>query len=622
MTDEAFEALVSRLEQEARRSPTRYQWKVVGLALLGNAYLASIVLVLVGMVLAVIASIAVLKAMAIKLVLVLGVVVALVLKSLWVRLEPPRGTPLSRQDSPEFFASIDRLRRAMRAPRFHRVLLTDEFNASVMQMPRLGALGWSHNYLLVGLPLLKAMKVQQFEAVVAHELAHLAHGHGRLANWVYSQRQRWSRLMGEMDQRKSRASWLFAPFLKRFAPYFNAYSFPLARANEYMADAAAARVTSSSAIADALTSVAVVGSYLSERYWRDIVRHADEQPMPAFAPHAAMGATLVQDLDPGTIKSYMERALAARTGTADTHPSLHDRLLSLGDKARLHLPKEGHAADRLLGRALPELTQAFDLRWRESIATAWNERFNAVKAGRDCLADLDRRVNEGEELTRREAFERAQLTGDIAHDNDAAIDQLRVLVATDDDDVTACYALAARLMARNDDEGLQHMEQAILLDEFAIPHALEQMRDYHHRHGREAPARACHERLVQRLEIEGRAHQERSRFLPTDTLEEHDLPAEAVQSLRQQLEGIEGLRCAYIARKRVEHLPHRHCYVLAFKLGPWWKGRVGHRQRLDAALEAIQARLSLPGETILLCIDGEFARLRGALKQLSNARLR
>ncbi len=624
MTDEAFEALVSRLEREARRAPVRYQWKVVGLAVLGNAYLAAVVITLLAALVAAAASVAMFEALAVKFAVLLVVALVPLLRSLWVRLESPSGVPLSRHDSPALFASIDRLRRSMRAPRFHRVLLTDEFNASVMQIPRLGLLGWSRNYLLVGLPLLKAMKVDQFEAVVAHELGHLAHGHGRIANWVYSQRRRWTKLMAALEQRGIGARWLFKPFLARFAPYFNAYSFPLARANEYLADAAAARVTSKAAIADALTSVAVVGSFLSERYWRDIVRHADHQPMPSFAPHAAMGSTLVRELDPRSIKDYLLRALAGRTGTADTHPALHDRLLALGDKARLRLPREGQGADRLLGAALPELTATFDRRWQESIAAAWTERFAAVRAGRECLAELDRRAAAGEPLDRHEAFERAQLTADIRCDEAEAMAQLRALVDADPHDVTAFFALGTRLLAHDDPEGLVFMEHAMALDEFAIVHALEQVRDFHHRHGNDEAARDSQAQLVERARLEGLAHAERNGFGPDgDTLDEHDLSPDAIDELRRQMAAVEGVRTAYVARKRVVHLPHRPCYVLAFTIRPWWLAwRPDHARRVDETLHRIQTSLELPGDTILLCMEGRYGRLRRRLRELSNTKLR
>jgi hypothetical protein len=38
-----------------------------------------------------------------------------------------------------------------------RVGQIDDFNAAVVQAPRLGLFGWYRNYLLIGLPLAKAL---------------------------------------------------------------------------------------------------------------------------------------------------------------------------------------------------------------------------------------------------------------------------------------------------------------------------------------------------------------------------------------------------------------------------------------------------------------------------------
>src|SRR5262249_21700409 len=137
-----------------------------------------------------------------------------------------------------------------------------DFNAAVVQAPRLGLFGWYRNYLLIGLPLVKALTVEQFKAVLAHEFGHLSKGHGGMSNWIYRQRLRWSRLIAALEAAESWGVFLFRPFLRWYAPYFNAYSYPLARANEFEADATSARLASRQAAAEALTAVNVVGSYL------------------------------------------------------------------------------------------------------------------------------------------------------------------------------------------------------------------------------------------------------------------------------------------------------------------------------------------------------------------------
>jgi hypothetical protein len=49
------------------------------------------------------------------------------------------------------------MRRQMKGPRFHRVLVVDEVNAAVVQRPAFGLVGWPRNHLLLGLPLLEAL---------------------------------------------------------------------------------------------------------------------------------------------------------------------------------------------------------------------------------------------------------------------------------------------------------------------------------------------------------------------------------------------------------------------------------------------------------------------------------
>lgn len=72
MTHDQFNALVSRLENDARSNPGGYQFKVLLLAFLGNAYLGAILLLIVALWIVLLASLVVLKALAIKMVIVVG----------------------------------------------------------------------------------------------------------------------------------------------------------------------------------------------------------------------------------------------------------------------------------------------------------------------------------------------------------------------------------------------------------------------------------------------------------------------------------------------------------------------------------------------------------------------
>jgi len=619
MTDEKFSALVDRLEAQALRHPAGYKSKVLLLAGLGNLYLAAVLFLVLALLAALAASMLVLKALAVKLILVIGVFLWVVLKALWIRIPPPEGTGLRREEAPELFAIVDDFARRLRAPRFHHVLVTDEFNAGVVQAPRLGPFGWYRNYLLLGLPFMKALSVEQFKAVLAHEYGHLARGHGRLSNWIYRQRLRWWRLMEALDAQESRGRFLFRPFLRWYAPYFNAFSFPLARANEYEADAASVRLTSPRSAAQALTSVNVIGSYLSERYWPHVHRHADEVPQPTgFAPYSAMGGGLGSAIDEASARDWLDNALARKTGIDDTHPSLSDRLKAIDAQPSLAPPAAGEAADRLLGSALAPITEAFDQRWRESIQPSWEERHQEVQEGRRRLAELDQAAS-ATELPLAQAYERARLTESIGGEADRALEQFRALETRAPEDPTVAYSLGARLLERGDVSGVALVERAMALDEDAIVSGSKALRDYHWRLGREDEAREWHEKALARAELEQGARQERDEVRLKDKFDRHELPAEALAVLRAALRAVPGLRRAYFVRKRVKHLPERTCFVLGFTVSPpFW---LHSKKRAAQVQQAILQSVRFPGETLVINVEGENYRFGRKFRWMRGSRI-
>jgi Zn-dependent protease with chaperone function len=341
MTNEAFEALVRRLEPAARANPGLYRLRVASFAALGYLYLvATAVLLIAILVLGVIAVVR-LQAAALKFLIIYVPFVFLVLRAMWVDIHPPKGIAITARSAPQLFERIERLRKALGAPRFHRVVIDDHFNAAVVQVPLLGLFGWHRNYLVIGLPLMKALTPAQLDAVVAHELGHLAGGHARFSNWLYRLRLAWGQLFGELQRTRSRGAFLFRGFFDWYVPRFEAYSFPLARENEYAADAASARLATAPAAAQALTAVSVGGSYLAERYWPAVFARASFEPQPPLAPYADLGPALAIEIAGAHGQRWLADALARTTGFDNTHPCLADRLRALGEAPAIAPPAAG-----------------------------------------------------------------------------------------------------------------------------------------------------------------------------------------------------------------------------------------------------------------------------------------
>lgn len=612
MQQPEFEALVQRMVQFAQRSPRAYRWRIYALAAFGFATLLLLVFALLALLVlsALLARHA--AGVAIKLILVLGALLLVVLRALWVRMPPPEGEQLNRTQAPALFELLDRLRARLNTPAVHRVLIVDDFNAAVTQIPRLGLFGWHRNYLLLGLPLLRSLSVQQLEAVLAHELGHLSRGHARLGNWIYRLRSTWMRLEQALAQKPHWGSGAIRGYLHWYAPYFNACSFPLARQNEFEADATSAQLTSPEIAAQALTNINVLGHYLHERFWPAIQAGAQHTPQPAFGPFSAYRVPGLQEAAPVDTTRWLELALARPTTFDDTHPCLKERLQALGAEAQLALPAAGTAADQLLGALSESLAGRFDERWKVRIEPSWKQAYERAQKGRARLMQL-REQGTAAPLATSDTLELARLEEELGTGKERALELRRDLVERDPQSAPARFALARQLLLNSDESGVALMEAVIDSEPDAILPGSQLLHQYWARRGHPGQAQRWQQRASERAQSIDQAKHERNAIEPGDVWLLHGLDESALQALVESLRQIEGLRSAYLVRKRVTHAPDRPLYVLGTRL----KAGVAR----SVVLEQLRSQGKFPGETLLVDMSAPSPRLGRELRALEGARI-
>ena len=619
MNDAQFEALVTRLEPFARSNPSGYRLRVTGIALLGDLYLWSMLLLLVGSIGACIWFITTLKLFGLKLIIFLVPIAWILIRALWVVIPAPEGLRITRSEAPELFALIDEVQKCVGAPPFHEVIIDADFNAAVMQTPRLGVFGWFRNYLIIGLPLLKTLTPEQFKAVLSHEYGHLAGGHAKLSNWIYRQRQRWTRLLQSLEARDGEGSALFMGFLKRYAPYLNAYSFPLARANEYDADAVAVRVTTVAAMAQALSAVKVGSAYLSETFWPGVYRGVHQTPVPEAAPYLRFSEQLHADKASMPRDRWLGQAMRTKTSIEDTHPSLADRLEAIGGVADLNLPAPGCAADQLLGAALVPVTERLDREWSEQVADHWRSQFDNAHQDRETLSILNAKHVAGESLEFEQNFQRALLLDSAGNDKTASVALLRELHAQKPEAANVTFALATRLLQQDDVAGLSMLEQLIELNiENAVPCG-QAMHDFYLHHDRQEEADGLVKRINALVDELRAAEEERSNVKLTDRLVPHGLDAKDAESLRQQIEKISGIDSVYLVQKQCQHQPERLFYVVGFSIKDSWKW--GRKERISAVMSPMRNEVEYPGETLIVPFDSDNKAFLQQMKGVEGARL-
>lgn len=575
-----FEQLIHRLEAVARRNPSGYRARVAAVALLGFVILAAVL----GMALLVVAALAGVVLLLFKgggaialVALKLGKVLILLALPLWMllktsfqmllaRFPAPQGLEITRDDAPHLFERLDDMQKRMNGPAFHHVLLVNQLNASVVQHPRLGLFGWNRHYLILGLPLLQTLSDDEALAVVAHEYGHLAGNHGRFGAFIYRLRGAWGQMQSIAEGWDDWGSRLIARLFGWYAPYFNAYSFVMARADEYQADRSSAELVGAPAAARALQRVGIAARFEAQDFWPGIDRLARDRSEPPEALSSEWRRAL-GTLDEARARRYRDDALQDTTGYSDTHPCLNDRLRALDESPAAALPPVATtAAERWLGDALPRLAGTLDARWTDDVRSRWRERNDYLTERLQQLQAL--RAREGTRSTEDE-WALLQLVAELEPEQDRR-PALAALLARAPDHLAARFALGELKLAHDDADGIADIEAVMEADADAILAGCEAI--WHWLHTRD-PARAAlyRERWERRQAHLADVQQEVNRLDPKAELLPHDLSPEAeaavVAALRPHAAR---LARVFLLRRPVASDPRARVYVLAFDMTRRW----------------------------------------------------
>jgi Zn-dependent protease with chaperone function len=624
MEIEEFDALVARLEAYAASHAAAYKARVALLAILGYFYVVAVVLVAV-LVIAGLVALALssrLFLLAGKLALPAAALAWVSFRALWssvrLRFPAPKGRELHAAEAPALFGAVEEIRRGMKAPPVHHILLTMEFNASVVQVPRLGILGWNENFLLLGLPLMQTLSPDQLKAVLAHELGHLSGAHSRFEGWVYRVRATWQHLGESLANASGSGSFVFNRFLNWYAPYFSAYSFVLARAHEYRADAHAGELFGPRCAVDALIRLEVAGAYFDEVIWPEIAGRAASAEEPPSDIYADIQRALLAGIEPERVERVLERSLARRTDSGDSHPSLADRIAALGVEARPPEAVRESAAEALLGRAYPRLVDEMSRAWREAVESEWRARHRSFQQAREGLEALGAKAAAGA-LAGEELLKYACWTEELKG-SEAALPFYQAALRENPEEPGLSFAVGRILLSRGDAGGIDSVEAAMRKDLDYLMPGCEIVYGFLKERGRDDEARPYYKRAAEYARTLELAAAERSTLPFADVYLDHGLAGSQVAAMRGQLARHPEVAEAYLVRKRVEYLRNRPLFVLCISVRrPWY------RYSSPGTDEPITARIAggmeFPGETLVIPLSGDNAKMKRFLKKVPGSRI-
>lgn len=590
-----FEHLVEKAEREVSANTGLYKFKLALLAALGYAvilFVLTLLVVLLGGTLyaAFFSSALFILLVKKKIIIVLAVAIWFLFRSIFVRLSEPEGMPLSRQDYPKLWTEIDDLRRKLKALPIHNVVLVPQMNAAVAQTPRLGLIGPHKNTLVLGLELLMSLTPAQTRAVIAHEFGHLSGSHGRFGNWIYRKRIAWARIGAALED-GGLGTGPMKNFMSWYIPRLSGYSFALARQQEYEADAVSAALSSKEDAASALVLVRIRDAIGVETFWKPLLERAITDPEPEPRTFTKFYEHLKTHQPPrALVEQKLADAMRDRTGTADTHPSLTDRLNALSSWPHVTLDNV-MAAEAWLGESLPGILDHFDKVWLDGNGDGWRQRHENATAALAQLEELRLKPPAGR--TQMESWQIAALTEQFLPGVDS-VPLYQDYATAYPNDADAAFVMGRILLHdRNDSQGIPYLEAAAErahLRELAAGILAAHFRAA----GNDRAAEQWLRRAEQAHDVNNEARAERDSISAADTFAaptaDPDLMSMVTAAIRStsiaaKIKGI------VIASKAVRHFPDEPVHVVLLEAGIFTRGKA---ELSHVIARELSDRLSLP----------------------------
>jgi Zn-dependent protease with chaperone function len=454
--DRRFRSLVERLTREAAERPDAYRRRVILAATLGYLFITLVFMMLLAVIASAIAGLVYARAGAaleLKIAFVCALIAYALLRSMFIPHSKPDGIEVSRDRVPALFDMVEGVRRDVNGPAIHAVYITDEMNASLGQPPRFWMFG-TRNILSLGLPLMQTLNQDELKSVIAHELGHSLGGHGRWASFVYRVRVRWLQLAERLPT--GMVAGLLRRFFKWYGPWFNAYSFVLARTQEFEADRIAARTVSPAVAGSALIRIELAALRFGD-YWGKVWAEARTATEPSRMPYAALLERTDSSIE--TDQRRLVRALNQTSGLDDTHPCLSDRLEALPAPRQLPGPAGEESSASLLGTYEHELIERLDEDWWSASREWWEFCKSNAEDEEEELRKVRRLFDSGD-ASRKEQERYVELVQSIEGDFPAIEAQQKIL-ARDAEHTSIRIGLGIALLEQQDDTGIGHVERAI-----------------------------------------------------------------------------------------------------------------------------------------------------------------
>ncbi len=380
-----------------------------------------------------------------------------------VRLPPPPGRELTRQDFKVLLDRIDELALTYRAPTIDHVRLTTRFEIEIQRTPTNGFPSRYINTLLIGLPVMSCMSPLHLKLLLARQIGHLASTRKSRKHRLIYLRKVW-RAYDDYYSVDWRISHLpFRLLFSWFNPFFELTTRAAVRLDQFDKDQYMLEITTPEKAAEAIAMFAVKKHYLEHEFWPQLNNMAFTRAKPAWLPYSSMDKIIDRKLSDINAQLIYEQELNRHPQPGDVYANLRQRLQAFGVEDFVAPERKTEtAAAHFLGDSLTAVQKQLDNVWYLRNKSVWSLRYKKGLEEKEQLKLL--RKQAAQALLSNEEAKHYLLLLEKYVDRKKALPLYMEILETNALDAGVCYELGRLMLEADYEGGVKALHMAMELD--------------------------------------------------------------------------------------------------------------------------------------------------------------
>lgn len=515
------------------------------------------------------------------------------------------------------FKDINEIRRSIGAPKFQRITFTMELNASVTQRPRLFGLLGSSSRLYIGFPLIFCFSREEFRTVLAHELAHVSRRHCLSLRLISRVQCSLMNLRGAFGGYRQETPTGIVKCFDKIMRSPTAHFVAAHRLHEREADMIAAGVCGAEACARALGKISLLSRIHAEEFLeslRDRVRSSsfpDVSMLEEFLKFVERAGR-----NPAELREQMRVELLRVTDLTDSHPSLAERLATIGVSWTGDVSLAGGAAADYFGREFNKLREQLDALWVREILPEWRERHHTLRDLEKRMTTVTQAQPEGGMLHGYELLSIASW-GETLYGDRHGLEAYASYHAKHPQVLEGRFHYGRLLLANRDPHGLEVLRPLVETEPVFRETGLLLIKAFHERVGEPEKVREACEQLEAFYRDRDAVIDDRLKYRSLDVFHPHEMPAAFQDSVYRLCGRIEGIQRLYLLRKEVKFYTQSPFFVMVI----CFNSKAGSPEQRSELADVLRYMVELPGDCIVVDVAEHFRLRRRLKKKLAAAKI-